>query len=112
MTNPDNPRTPRLEAVGLSIRFGPVIANDRVNLAVWPGEVHCVLGENGAGKSTLMKLLYGVFQPDEGQVKLGGRTGLGLLTGRGPQARHRHGLPGLPPRARPGNYSGGWSGRG
>ena len=65
--------TPILEARGLSIRFGPVIANDKVNLALYPGEVQCVLGENGAGKSTLMKLLYGVYQPNEGETRWEGK---------------------------------------
>ncbi|MDQ1427327.1 MAG: ral nucleoside transport system ATP-binding protein [Acidimicrobiaceae bacterium] len=72
-TNPATAPTPLLEAVGLGIRFGPVIANDQVNLALYPGEVHCVLGENGAGKSTLMKLLYGVYQPNEGEVRWEGK---------------------------------------
>jgi ABC-type uncharacterized transport system ATPase subunit len=72
-TGGGDPSAVLLEAAGLSVRFGPVIANDGVNLALASGEVHCVLGENGAGKSTLMKLLYGVYQPDEGQVSWEGR---------------------------------------
>lgn len=63
---------PLLQADELCVHFGPVRANDQVNLHLRPGEVHCVLGENGAGKSTLMKLLYGVYQPTSGQVSWNG----------------------------------------
>jgi simple sugar transport system ATP-binding protein len=59
---------PLLECRKLSIAFGPVQANDEVDLRVFPAEIHCILGENGAGKSTLMKLLYGVNQPDSGEI--------------------------------------------
>jgi simple sugar transport system ATP-binding protein len=61
--------SPLLEVDKLSIAFGAVQANDRVDLRVFPSEVHCILGENGAGKSTLMKLLYGVYQPDSGEIR-------------------------------------------
>ena len=50
----------------ISKRFGPVQANDRISLDLWPGEIHAVLGENGAGKTTLMNILSGMYQPDAG----------------------------------------------
>jgi len=67
------PRTPVIRACGLSKRFGPVVANDRIDLAVGPGEIHALLGENGAGKSTLVKMLYGLLQPDAGHIEWMGR---------------------------------------
>jgi ribose transport system ATP-binding protein len=65
--------TPRLVATAVSKRFPGVVALDGVALALAPGEVVAVVGENGAGKSTLMKILAGVYQPDEGAVELDGR---------------------------------------
>lgn len=64
---------PILAARGITKRFPGVVALERVDLEVLPGEVHAVLGQNGAGKTTLMKILFGLVQPDEGQLEVQGR---------------------------------------
>ncbi|WP_299626372.1 ABC transporter ATP-binding protein [Pelagibius sp.] len=74
MTAEANAGVPRLEVRGVTKRFPGVLANDHVNFAVDPGEVHALLGENGAGKSTLVKMIYGVLHPDEGRLLWNGEA--------------------------------------
>ena len=61
-------QTPLLELKGITKTFGSFTANEDINLTVYPGEVHALLGENGAGKSTLMKLLLKELEPTKGRI--------------------------------------------
>src|SRR5207244_11833198 len=64
---------PAVELRGITKRFPGVVANHDIVMAVRRGTIHAVIGENGAGKSTLMKILYGMYRPDEGEVYVDGR---------------------------------------
>ncbi|MBB4002663.1 ABC transporter ATP-binding protein [Aurantimonas endophytica] len=64
---------PAIELIDIDKRFGVVRANWRVNLTVERGTIHGIVGENGAGKSTLMSIIYGFYQADSGEIKVGGR---------------------------------------
>src|SRR3954447_24794287 len=65
--------TPAVELRELTRQCGNVLANAGVNLRVAAGTIHGVIGENGAGKSTAMKMLYGIYRPDSGEIFVNGR---------------------------------------
>jgi len=66
--------TPILKLSGITKRFPGVLANDHIDLHLDEGEILALLGENGAGKTTLMNILYGLYQPDEGEIAVRGKT--------------------------------------
>jgi ABC-type uncharacterized transport system ATPase subunit len=78
----------RLELTGITKRFPGVLANDNVTFSVRPGEIHALLGENGAGKSTLVKMIYGIMQPDAGEIRWNGQP----VTVANPKAARRLGI--------------------
>src|SRR5882672_7866309 len=71
MTSPAAP-APAIELIGIDKSFGPVHANNNVNLVVERGIIHGIVGENGAGKSTLMSILYGFYEADSGEIRVNG----------------------------------------
>src|SRR5258705_13823022 len=62
-----------LELRNITKRFGAVLANDHVNIKVDPGTIHAIVGENGAGKSTAMRIAYGFYRPDSGEILVDGQ---------------------------------------
>src|SRR5215212_6865892 len=80
--------TPVLEVRNITKRFPGVLANDHISFTLEAGEIHTFLGENGAGKSTLMNILYGLYDPDEGEIFINGKQ----VTIHGPNDAIRQGL--------------------
>jgi len=73
LSPPQEDRKPIVSLRGITKRFPGVIALDHIDLDIYPGTVHALLGENGAGKSTLVKILYGIYTPDEGEIIINDR---------------------------------------
>src|ERR1700759_4794108 len=66
-------KTPLLQTIRLTKRYGTFLANDSIDIEIWPRQIHALLGENGAGKSTLVKTVYGLIQPSEGEMRWDGQ---------------------------------------
>src|SRR6201995_2661547 len=65
---------PLLQTRALTKRYGDFLANDAIDIDIWPEQIHALLGENGAGKSTLVKTIYGLIQPTEGEMRWQGQA--------------------------------------
>src|SRR6516225_4607994 len=66
---PNPGETPLLQTIGLTKRYGDFLENNKIDVKIRPRQIHALLGENGAGKSTLVKIIYGVIQPSEGEMR-------------------------------------------
>src|SRR5882757_4848585 len=80
--------TPLLQAIGITKRYGTFLANDSIDIALYAGEIHALLGENGAGKSTLVKMMYGLIQPSAGELRWMNEK----VVLSGPSAARAHGV--------------------
>src|SRR6202046_2560590 len=80
--------TPLLQTVGLTKRYGNFLANEAIDIDIWPRQIHALLGENGAGKSTLVKTIYGLIQPSEGEMRWQGEK----IVLSGPSEARRRGI--------------------
>ncbi|MGP4059889.1 ABC transporter ATP-binding protein [Halobacillus sp. H74] len=83
-----------IEMLNIRKEFPGIVANDNINLQVEKGEIHALLGENGAGKSTLMNVLFGLYQPERGEIKVRGKkvhiTDPNVANGLGIGMVHQH----------------------
>src|ERR1700743_206050 len=86
--SPRPDEAPLLQTVGLTKRYGTFLANDAIDIDIWPKEIHALLGENGAGKSTLVKAIYGLIQPSEGEMRWHGEK----MVLSGPSEARRRGI--------------------
>src|ERR1700757_1855185 len=80
--------TPLLRTVGLTKRYGDFLANEAIDIDIWPQQIHALLGENGAGKSTLVKIIYGLIQPSGGEMRWRGEK----MVLSGPSEARAHGI--------------------
>src|SRR6201981_249558 len=83
---PNSGGTPLLQTIGLTKRYGDFLANNSIDFEIRPRQIHALLGENGAGKSTLVKIIYGVIQPSEGEMRWQGEP---MVLAGPSEARHR-----------------------
>src|SRR6202451_1236266 len=87
-TGPQSGGTPLLQTVGLTKRYGNFLANEAIDIDIWPRQIHALLGENGAGKSTLVKTVYGLIQPSDGEMRWQGEK----MVLSGPSEARRRGI--------------------
>src|SRR6201987_3300845 len=85
-SSPDSSAVSLLQTKGLTKRYGSFLANDSIDIDIWPRQIHALLGENGAGKSTLVKTIYGLIQPSEGEMRWHGEK---MVLSGPSEARHR-----------------------